>query len=136
MSPPNFRNVTEAELAVLQALWSFGLATIREIRDEVYPGGSTSEYSTVQKLLERLEAKDLVRRSRRTVPHAFAPKVDRDVFVERKLVDLADSVCQGSMAPIVSNLLRIGRLSASDRQALRALVEDAPKAQKPKRGKR
>ena len=129
-SPPS---VTEAELAILQVLWEVGLATIREIRDELYPEGGTSEYSTVQKLLERLEAKTLVKRSRRQVPHTFAAKIDRDAFVGHRITQLADSLCGGSLAPIVSHLVQRRDLKAREREELQGLI--AQVLQTPKKGR-
>ena len=58
------QDVTEAELAVLQALWDSGPATIRQLVERVYRQKGTSVYATVQKLLERLEAKGFVGRDR------------------------------------------------------------------------
>jgi len=116
-------NVTDAELSVLQVLWSMGLATIREIRDQLYPNGDTSEYATVQKLLERLEAKKFVRRSRDSIPHTFVPRVDRDELVGRRLADLADTLCEGSLAPIISHLVRLPHLNKRDRQHLQELSQ-------------
>ena len=115
------KDVTDAELRVLQALWALGLATIRELRDELYPRGETSEYATVQKLLERLEAKRFVRRSRETIPHTFAARVARDELVGRRLNELAESLCDGSFAPIVSHLVQNRRLKAAERKRLQEL---------------
>ena len=46
--PP--QDVTDAELAVLQVLWSEGPATIRQLTAAIYPDGGPAYYSTVQKL--------------------------------------------------------------------------------------
>ena len=54
-------DVTDAELAVLRHLWDHGTATRRQITDALYPDGGPAHYTTVQKLLERLEAKGYVR---------------------------------------------------------------------------
>ena len=54
------KDVTDAEMAVLQVLWDRSSATIRELTDAVYPGGGASDYSTVKKLLARLQTKGLV----------------------------------------------------------------------------
>lgn len=118
-TPPH---VTDAELGVLRVLWAMGVATIREIRDDLYPGGETSEYGTVQKLLERLEAKDLVRRRRDRIPHTFSATVDRDTLVGHRLTEIAQSLCDGSMSPIVSHLVETHRLSAADRDRLLRLI--------------
>ncbi|MBV8312119.1 MAG: BlaI/MecI/CopY family transcriptional regulator, partial [Planctomycetaceae bacterium] len=58
------RDITEAELAVLRILWDRGMATIRQLTDVLYPGGGAAQYATVQKLLDRMEAKEFVRRDR------------------------------------------------------------------------
>ena len=120
-TPPD---VTEAELAVLQVLWEMGLATIREIRAELYPDGGTSEYATVQKLLERLESKNFVTRSRRNIPHTFKAKIDRAALVGRRIDELTATLCDGSMAPILSHLVRKKRVSKRDREALRRLIDE------------
>lgn len=113
---------TQAELAVLRALWAVGVATIRDLRDELYPEGQTSEYATVQKLLERLEAKGLVERDRSATPHRFAAAVDRDAFLGRRLADLADALCDGSLTPLMTQLVQHERLDARQRKELRALL--------------
>ncbi len=58
------QDVTDAEMAVLQVLWDQGPANRRQITDLLYPGGGPALYTTVQKLLERLEAKGYVTKDR------------------------------------------------------------------------
>lgn len=120
--PKPKQDVTEAELAVLEVLWEHGTATIRTITDQLYEAGSTSEYATVQKLLERLEAKGCVRRARQRVPHVFRARVDRDALIQSRLTDVADTLCGGSMAPLLTNLVEASELSKDDVAQLRALV--------------
>ena len=66
------QDVTEAELALLQSLWDAGPATIRQLVERVYQQSGTSVYATVQKLLDRLEAKGCVTRDRNGPVHVFA----------------------------------------------------------------
>ena len=80
------QDVTDAELGVLQALWDGGPATVRRLTDALYPRGGVSHYATVQKLLERLEAKGCVQRDRSTWPHSFAPAVSRDELIGLRLL--------------------------------------------------
>ena len=58
------KDVTDAELALLQVLWESGGLTIRDLTDAVYPEGGESDYATVKKLLARLESKGFVHRDR------------------------------------------------------------------------
>jgi BlaI family transcriptional regulator, penicillinase repressor len=119
---PSGHDVTDAELAVLQELWERGSATIRQLAEALYPGGSTAQYATVQKLLERLEAKGCARRDRRPWPHVFAATVDRDELIGRRLRAVAEKLCGGSLTPLVTHLISVERLSAEERQELRALL--------------
>ena len=117
------RDVADAELAVLEILWEQGPATIRQITDALYPAGTVSHYATVQKLLERLEAKGLVSRDRSLFVHTFTAAADRDELIGRRLRALADKLCGGSLAPIVSHLARNRALTPKEREALRAIIE-------------
>ena len=105
--PPD---VTDAELAVLQALWVRGASTIRELADALYPGGKASQYATVQKLLERLETKKCVRRDRGSWPHVFRPAVDRETLIGWRLRDTAERqqiTLQSSSPPRIAVFLRM-----------------------------
>ena len=124
------KDVTDAELAVLQTLWERGDSTIRQIADQLYPGGATAHYATVQKLLERLEDKGCVRRQRGSVPHVFTAKVARDQLLGQRLQDLADQLCEGSLVPLLSSLVQKRGLSAQDRRELRKLVDRLDRKQR------
>jgi predicted transcriptional regulator len=118
------RDVTEAELAVLQALWDGGPATIRQLTDVLYPGGGPAQYATVQKLLDRLEAKDCVRRERTAAAHTFAAALGRDELIGRRLQDVAEKLCGGSLTPLLTHLVRARRLTPRERQDLRDLIDE------------
>ncbi len=120
--PRTPRDVTDAELAILHQLWDGGSATIRQLTDALYPDGGTAHYATVQKLLERLEAKGCVRRDDRARVHSFAAAIDRDELIGRRLRDVAEKLCGGSLTPLLTNLVRVKRLNAREREELRALM--------------
>jgi BlaI family transcriptional regulator, penicillinase repressor len=121
----NQRNhdVTEAELALLQSLWDDGPATIRQLVDRVYQQTGTSIYATVQKLLDRLEAKGCVQRDRRGAVHVFRSAINRDELIGRRLRAVADSLCGGSLSPLLTHLVEGRGLSESERRELRTLIE-------------
>ncbi len=121
------QDVTDKELEILQVLWDRGPAPIRSLVEALYPGGGTSSYATVQKLLERLEEKGYVRRDRRTAAHLFAAAVDRDALIGRRLEDVAEKLCGGSLTPLLTHLVRARRLSQRERQELRDLLSELEK---------
>jgi len=133
--PRPSQDVTDAELAILQVLWDRGSATVRELTEELYATYSASQHATVQKLLERLEAKDCVRRNRDVWPHVFEAAIERMELVDRRLQQTADKLCEGSIQPLLTHLVKAGRLSAEQRQSLRSLLDELEKEGK-KQGKR
>jgi BlaI family transcriptional regulator, penicillinase repressor len=122
--PREPQDITEAELALMHVLWDKGKASIRQLTDALYPEGSAAQYATVQKQLERLEAKGFVSRDRTLFVHVFAPAVGRDELIGRKLRAVADKLCGGSLAPLLSHLARMKPLSDDERRALRELIDE------------
>jgi predicted transcriptional regulator len=127
------QDVTDAELAVLQVLWDQGPASIRQLTDALYPGGTTAQYATVQKLLERLEGKGYVRRDRRAAVHVFAAVVGREELIGRRVRAVAEQLCGGSMTALLTQLVQTRKLSARERQELRTLIEELDKPKNPRR---
>ena len=125
------KDVTDAELAVLQVLWAAAPATIRQITDQLYDGGTASHYATVQKLLERLETKGYVSHRAGGRAKEFVAAVDREELIARRLQATADKLCEGSLAPLLTQLVRSAPLTAADIRKLRGLVGEL--AQKKKR---
>jgi predicted transcriptional regulator len=114
--------VTEKELEVLQMLWEHGPSPIRPLTEAVYGDSSSASYGTVQKLLERLEAKGCVTRDRSAMTHIFHPRLSREEYIGGRLRAMADKLCGGSLTPVLTHLLQTETLSAGDRKALRRLL--------------
>ena len=130
------QDITESELSVLRILWDRGPATIRQLTDVLYPRGGAAQYATVQKLLDRLEAKGCVRRDRSGAAHTFAAAVGREEIIGRRLRDVAEKLCGGSLTPLLTHLVRSKKLSARDRQELRSLIEELDEGSPGKGGRR
>jgi predicted transcriptional regulator len=118
------KEVTDKELEILQVLWEDGPCTIKHVADRLYPGGGVSKYATVQKLLDRLEQAECVRRERGSGPHIFQAVADRDDLIGRQLRNVAEKLCGGSVTPLLTHLMRARKLSARERAELRALIDE------------
>lgn len=134
------QDITEAEMAVMQVLWrraeappgGIAGASTRQIADEIYGGrAGAAQYATVQKQLERLEGKGFVRRDRTLFVHLFSAAVARDELVGRRLQEMVDNLCEGSLAPVLSHLFKAKPLTEAQRRALRALIDDEDDASDP-----
>jgi predicted transcriptional regulator len=118
------QDVTDAELAVLEVLWQNGPSSRRQLTDALYPGGSPAHFTTVQKLLERLEAKGHVTRHAEPGPVTFSATVSREDLISRRLLDVADKLCGGSLTPLLMNLVRAKPLTPRELQELRDLIQE------------
>lgn len=116
------RDVTDSELSVLDVLWAQPDATIREITEAIYEATSPSAHATVQKLLERLEAKDCVTRDRSGFAHRFRASIERGELIDRQLEAVAEKLCEGSLTPLLLHLAGRTNLTAEERKQLRKLI--------------
>jgi predicted transcriptional regulator len=116
-------NITDAEWAVLELIWEKEQATVRQLAEVLYPKDGASEYATVHKLLERLEGKGYVGRKKSGGVYLFQATVGRDDVIGRQLEALVDKMYGGSLQPLLTNLIRVKRLTAQELRDLLALVE-------------
>ncbi len=126
------RDVTEAELSVLQVLWQQGPATIRAITEILEPKRTDAYYSTVKKLLERLETKGFVNREPAGIAFIYQAAVERDELVGRRLQEVAETLCEGSLTPLLTQLAQHHDLNRKQQKVLMDLIDDlAQQNQKP-----
>ncbi|QDT43695.1 Penicillinase repressor [Gimesia alba] len=124
------RDVTEAELNVLQVLWRKGPLTIRGITEFLEPQWVDAYYSTVKKLLERLETKGFVQRESSGIAFIYEATIARDDLVGRRLQDVAETLCEGSLTPLLTQLAQHHDLSKKQQKVLMDLIEDLAKQAK------
>jgi predicted transcriptional regulator len=124
------QDITDTELEILKLLWREGPLTTKAITEELYPEGAPSHVATVQSLLSRLEEKSLVDRDRGSRPHVFRAAVAQEDVIGRRLRALADALCDGSLSPLLTHLVRGRKLSAREREEIRALLEEIEEGSK------
>ncbi len=114
---------SDAELAVLRLLWKEESLTAREIREVLYPSGTSSDHGTVQKLLQRLEKKDLVSRDSSSFVHVFRAKVSQSEMAGQQLESLAEKLTEGSLVPFIMHAVGNKKLTRQERQEIRKLLD-------------
>ncbi len=122
VKPP--KDVTAAELAILEQLWEHESAAVKELSQWLYGASTPSDIATVQKLLARLETKGFVTRNRDEWPHIFSASVDRDELISQRLQATADELCDGTLSTLLSHLVNSKQFSARQRQRLRQLLDE------------
>ena len=115
--------LTKLELKIMEALWTLGPCSVREIL-ESFPPKKRPAYTTVQTTVYRLEVKKALRRIKKiSTALIFEAAVSREA-AERRLIDELLSLFGGRSRPIVAHLIESGSLTLDDiREAEKALLE-------------
>jgi BlaI family transcriptional regulator, penicillinase repressor len=114
---------SEAELAVLKVLWDLSQGTVREVRDVLLDQDRDWAYTTVQTLLNRLEAKGHVRVERSGTVNVYRPAVSREQFAQQRLGELAEDLYEGAASSLVLALVEGTRFTAAELEQFRKLLE-------------
>ncbi len=113
-----------SELAVMELLWRKGRLTARQMIERLYPDAAKPQHGTVQRLLQRLEAKGLVQRDRSLGVNVFSPAIGRDAYTSGQLESLVKRLGGGSLVPMVSRLVEDNKLSPAEIARLRRVLEE------------
>lgn len=126
--------LANAELAIMNLLWSHEKPlTARQIREILYSEGEKSQHGTVQRLLQRLEEKGFVDRDRTLSVHFFQAKLSRQDHAGQQLEKLANKLTAGSIAPLITHLVEHKKISKTDVDRIRDILDQHASPQKPVR---
>ena len=118
--------LTKLELQVMDALWSRGALSVREIQ-EAFPEKDRPAYTTVQTMVYRLEGKKAIRRLKKIGnAHIFEASISRNA-AQRRLIDDLLSFFGGSPQPVVAHLVETGKLTLDDVQEAEQLIRKLSK---------
>ncbi len=105
--------LSKLEFQVMEALWSGGQLSIREIQEAI-PARKKPAYTTVQTTVYRMEAKGVVRRARKVGNfHVFEAVVTREA-AQRRVIDDLLGYFGGRSQPVMAHLIESGKLSLED----------------------
>lgn len=120
---------SESELEVLKELWEAGPSTIREIHERLVGRKKSWAYTTVQTLMQRLEAKRYLTSRKVGIARVYTARVSQDDLLRSRLRDIADRVCDGSSAPLLLSLVEDNEFTAEEIESFRELLDRiAPEA--------
>jgi predicted transcriptional regulator len=119
-----FPKLTRLELHIMDALWTHGASSVREIQER-FAEPDRPAYTTVQTMVYRLETKKAVRRIKKIGnAHIFEAAISRNA-AQRRLIDDLLSFFGGRSQPVMAHLIESGNLTLDDvkeaEQALRKL---------------
>ena len=109
--------LTRFELEIMDLLWQLGETSVREIQEAI-PEKSRPAYTTVQTIVQRLEQKGAVRRTRKVGNALMFEAVVSRKSAYRRVVDEVLDLFGGSAQPLVAHLLDSGKLTLEDLKEL------------------
>jgi BlaI family transcriptional regulator, penicillinase repressor len=105
--------LTRLELQIMDALWTHGASSVREIQER-FPEKDRPAYTTVQTMVYRLEAKKAIRRVKKIGnAHIFEAAISRNA-AQRRLIDDLLSFFGGRSQPVMAHLIESGNLTLDD----------------------
>ena len=110
-------------LAILGVLWEEGEATVNQVRERL-DERSPMARTTVATLLSRLEDRDVVGHREEGREYVYQPLVTEEEVLRSRVDALAESLFDGDVPTLVSRLLDVGDLRASELDRVRRLIEE------------
>lgn len=115
--------LTDAEWAVLEALWQMPDAPLGDYVASLYPQKKWSR-NTVHTYLTRMEGKGLVTINRETEPHTYTAAVTREACARQERQGLLNRVYGGSAGNLVAAFLKESHITSEERDALKKLLDE------------
>jgi BlaI family penicillinase repressor len=114
------------EFQIMEAFWEHGTLAIREVQEN-FPLKTRPAYTTVQTMVNRLEAKGALRRSRKIGnAHIYEAIISRSA-AQRRLIDDFLSLFGGRMQPLIAQLVETGNLTFDDLHAAEKRLHELAK---------
>ena len=114
---------TESELEILQVLWQKGLASVRDVHEEL---SKTKEagYTTTLKLMQIMNEKGLVKRDDSIKTHIYQPAVSKEKTQKHMLGKMINTLFGGSATELVIQALGNHKATADELEEIQKLLTE------------
>ena len=115
--------LSKLEMQIMDALWTKGECSVREIHDE-FPEKGRPAYTTVQTMVNRLEAKGAVERAKKIGNSLIFRATLSRTAAHRRLVDEFFSFFDGRVQPVIAHLIQSGQMTGEDIKEAQKLLKE------------
>jgi len=123
MSVTKYIKPTESELEILTVLWQRGLASVREVHEELAQTKDVG-YTTTLKLMQIMNEKGLVKRDASVKTHIYQAAVSKEKTQRHLLGKMIDGLFGGSSTQLVIQALGNHKASKEELDAIQTLLND------------
>jgi predicted transcriptional regulator len=121
---------TDAELDILAVIWRLGVATVRDVHDEL---GKDSRYTTTLKQIQVMTEKGLLKRSERFGAHVYESAVPQEETQQQIAGDLLRRAFGGSAKNLVLRALAAHPASDEELADIRKMLGEYSRKKGPSR---
>jgi predicted transcriptional regulator len=111
---------TNAEVDILAVIWTLGMATVREVHDEL---GKDNRYTTTLKTMQLMTEKGLLRRGERFGSHVYEASVPKEQTQRQIAADLLKRAFGGSARSLVMGALAAMPTSRQELDEIRGMLD-------------
>jgi predicted transcriptional regulator len=122
MAKPSAKKPTEAELEILQVLWSRGPSTVRQVFQELGESRGAG-YTTFLKLMQIMAEKGLVVRDDSARTHIYRARLSREQTQRQLVSDLVTRAFGGSASALVMQALSTRAASPEELAEIQHLID-------------
>jgi predicted transcriptional regulator len=122
MATTRYIKPTESELEILQVLWKKGLATVREVHEEL-SALKDAGYTTTLKLMQIMHEKGLVKRDDSMRTHVYQAAVSKEKTQKHLLGKMIDSLFGGSPTQLVIQALGEHKATDEELEAIQQMID-------------
>ncbi len=115
------KRLGKLELQVMKLIWDSGKATVRDIWEKLYPEKGLA-YTTVATVMRKLEEKRFVKHGEKGRTYVYYPITDQDRLSQGVLREVIESFFDGSVAKLITTLMRTERLTEKDIDQIRQMA--------------
>jgi BlaI family transcriptional regulator, penicillinase repressor len=126
MATTKYIKPTESELEILTVLWERGLASVREVHEELAKSKDVG-YTTTLKLMQIMNEKGLVKRDASVKTHIYQAAVSREKTQKHLLGKMIDGLFGGSSTQLVIQALGNHNASQEELDEIQNLLNDLKK---------
>jgi BlaI family transcriptional regulator, penicillinase repressor len=119
-APDEFPLPTAAELDILAVLWRLGVATVRNIHEQL---GKGRGYTTTMKQMQLMTEKGLLIRSERFGSHVYEPALPKEQTQKQIAGDLLQRAFEGSARSLLLGALSAKASSARELDEIHKMIE-------------
>ncbi|GAB7089420.1 MULTISPECIES: BlaI/MecI/CopY family transcriptional regulator [Marinifilum] len=120
---------TEAELEILQVLWTYGPSTVRFVNEKLKTGRDVG-YTTTLKVMQIMTEKNMLRREKNSRTHIYEAIVEEKETKNLLIDKFISTLFNGSTSGMVLQALGNKTCSTEELNKIRNLIDDIESSQK------